>query len=713
MTLERKRLLEPFPPADLDAWRTEVERLLRGAPFAKKMFTGTPEGITIGPMYTAGDTAQLPWPAHHPGQAPFVRGHQASGYREEGWKVAQELLLPTVEEFNAALRHDLQRGQTAVCLKLDRASQMGQDPDQAEKGSVGREGTSLASLAEMEKALEGVDLERTTFCVQPGASALPIAAMLGALFDRKGWDLSRLEGSLGSDPVYGLASLGILPVNLEQLYDELAILTRWAEARAPRVATLPIHELPWHQGGADCSLGLGLTLATAVAAIRAMEKRGLAPEDVLGRITFRMVVGTDFFMEIAKLRALRLLWSDIAAACGCSAEQGKVQVHAQTSPRCLTVLDAHVNLLRTTTMAMSAVLAGVDSLQVSPFDEVDSLPDAFSRRIARNIQLILAEECHFDQVIDPAGGSWYADKLTAEVAEKAWAVFQEIEAGGGVLAGLQAGTIQQRIADKARERQDRLATGREVLVGTTRSVNPAEPARETRRPDYEELHARRSAAMVQQRTAAAHEDHLIVLKRLEKIMTARPDELMDVMTEAADQGATIGEMTGIMRHDADRQLQVDPIPLRRDAQPFERLRHQVAEAAAANPARGRVFCVCLGDFARYMPRLEFVRGFFQVGGFTVAGEQFFTSVQPAVDTVRQDGAATVILVGLDETYAEDAAPAARKLKALSPAPRVLLAGKPGDQETEFTEAGIDGFIHVGSNLLTELGILVDNTEVGE
>jgi methylmalonyl-CoA mutase len=713
MTQEYKPLLDAFPPADLETWRQEVERLLRGAPFAKKMFTQTLEGITVGPMYTAKDTERLPWTPHFPGQAPFVRGTRAAGYRHRGWVVGQEYISPTVEEFNEAIRQDLKRGQKGICLKLDQATQLGMDPDQAERGTVGLRGTSLSCLAELEKALDGVDLRQITLCFQPGSAALPMAALLAAFCDRKGIALDQLDCRLGADPVFGLARLGLLPVDMSQIYDELAVLTRWATAEAPQVTTLPVYEMPWHQGGADSALSLGLTLASAVAAMRAMEDRGLSPEETIGKVQFHMVVGTDFFMEIAKLRALRLLWSDIAAACGCPADRGRAQVHAQTSPRCLSVLDTHVNILRTTTMAMSAVMGGVDSLQVSAFDEVDSVPDDFSRRIARNIQLMLAEECHFDQVADPAGGSWYVEKLTADLAEKAWAVFQEIEAGGGVVAGLLDGSIQKRVAEQAQKRTDRLATGRDVLVGTTRYVNPAEPERQVRRPDLDALHARRIKDMARQRTASVHEDHLMVLKRLEKIMTADQDTLMAALIDAAAQGATVGELTGILRHDADTQRKVEIIPLRRDAAPFEELRHAVKSAAKLDPARGKIFCACLGDFAGYMPRLDFVRGFFQVGGFEVASDTFYTRPEDAVEGARDFGAAVVVLVGLDPTYAELGCATARKLKALSPAPTILMAGKPLENEEAFLAAGIEGFIHVRSNLLDELGALVRNTEVGE
>lgn len=707
----RSPLLDAFPVPDFEQWRAEVERLLKGAPYAKKMFTRTLEGITVGPMYTAQDTAALPWTENYPGQSPFLRGTRAQGHLPGGWLVAQDLLAPTVEEFNTAIRHDLERGQQAVCLRLDQAGQLGLDPDQAEPGTVGLAGTSVASVSELAVALQGVDLKVTPLCLQPGASALPMAALLVALLKQQGTDPSALRGSLGSDPVYGLVSLGALPVDLEVLLDELAVLTRWAVDNAPGMTTLPVYELPWHQGGADSALSLGLTLATAVHALRAMESRGIALEDAAARLRFRMVVGADFFMEIAKLRAVRLLWADILSAAGCSATSGRASVHAQTSTRGYSVLDPHVNLLRAVTMAMSAVLGGADSLHVSPFDEMDSLPDEFSRRIARNVQLILREECHFGQVADPAGGSWYVEKLTADLAARAWNEFQEIEAAGGIVAGLKSGLVQEKVGRAADERRSRLGTGGSVLVGTTRYANPLEPERQPRQPDLAELHARRAKAMGKLRTAAAHEDHLIVLKRLEKILSSGPGDLFESLVEAAAQGATLGEMTGILRHDADRNLQVRPIAPRRDAVPFEEIHRTIRAALRRGAPEGRVFCACLGDSAGYLPRLEFVRGFFLTGGCEVQSDGFFTTATEAADAAAAAGAGTVVLVGLDETYPTLAAATARLIKKNAPQARLLLAGQPGPLEQELRDAGVEDFIHIRSNVLDILGEIARNAEV--
>ena len=279
---------------DLQEWKTEVERLLRGAPFAKKMFTRTLEGITVGPMYTAADTRDLPWSEHLPGRPPFVRGAWPTGSRKGGWLVVQDLPYPTVEEFNNALRHDLKRGQNAVMLKLDRAAQLGLDPDQASPDQVGRDGTSVASLQELQVALDGIDLESVPFAFEPGSSALPVAALLVAMLQKQGKDPALLRACLGSDPLYGLASVGGLPVEMDQIFDELAILTRWAREKAPGVVTLPVNEIPYHEGGADSALSLGLSLAAAVEVLRRMEERGLEPHEVAPHMLFRMVVGTDF-----------------------------------------------------------------------------------------------------------------------------------------------------------------------------------------------------------------------------------------------------------------------------------------------------------------------------------------------------------------------------------------------------------------------------------
>lgn len=703
--MDDESLLADFEVPDLDAWRREVERLLKGAPFAKKMFTRTLEGIEVGPMATAADTADLPWADHLPGQAPFLRGGEADG--GASWLVAQELPLPTVGEFNAAVQHDIQRGQTAVQFILDEAGHQGLDPDQAAPETVGRGGTSLASLPELDQALEGVDLERVPLMIQSGAAALPAAAMLAALVRRRGGRLAELRGCLGADPVAGFALESAPQLSARRIYDELAVLTRWAATNAPGVGTLPVFEDPWHDGGADAALSLGLTLATAVAALRALEERGVPLEESAPRIRFHLCVGGDFFMEIAKIRALRLLWTDVRTAAGL--EPGPARIHVRTSRRTQTVLDPHVNLLRATTQAMSAVLGGADSLHVARFDEMDSVPDEFGRRIARNVQLLLAHECRFDQVADPAGGSWYVEKLTADLARAAWGRLQEVEQEGGVLAALRLGVVQERIAAVAQTRRGELATRRRIVVGTNEYANPREQVREPRCIDHPTLQARRAAEVVRQRTGS--DDGPAVLEKLGDMLESNPAELFAHMEAAAGHGATLGELTSILRHEDAADPPVAAIPLRRDAAPFEELRGRVEAARERAPRSGRVLCVCLGDVARYMPRLDFTRRFFESGGCEVLAEGFHATAAAAAEAATAADAATCVLVGLDETYADLAVPTAKALAALDPPPRVVLAGAPGDRESELRAAGVTEFINLRSDALDLLGRLVADPEV--
>ncbi len=700
-------LLDSFSAPSLDQWREEVERLLKGAPFAKKMFTKTMEGISVKGMYTEADNDSLPWVENLPGQWPFLRGGEAGANVSAPWLVAQELPLPTAEDLNNALRSDLRRGQTAINIVLDKAGLKGLDPDQAPAEMVGQRGTSIASTADLETALDGIDISTTPLFVQTGSAALPVLALLLSLLNKQSKSPADLSGCLGSDPIFGLAELGQLPFELKRIYDELFIISTWAQNSAPKLKTLPVHEDPWHEGGADSALSLGLILASGVQMLRAMEERGMPVEKAAARIQFHLCIGTDFFMEMAKVRALRLLWSDILAAAGCPAVASEIKIHARTSRRTQTLLDPHVNMLRATTQAMSAVLGGVDSLHVSPFDEVDSLPDEFSRRIARNLQLVLAHECHFDQVQDPAGGSWYVENLTCNLAEKAWGAFQECEQHGGIVEAMKTGWLQEQVTEASRLRAHALATRKKSMVGTNVYANPLEPKREARTVDHAMLKERRTEDMARQRTSGAQDEHMLVLGRLEKIIDASNGKLLDLLVDAAAHGATLGELTGILRLDTDPDLDVKTIHLRRCAEPFEKLRARVESLGPKN----RIFAVCLGDVARYMPRLDFTRGFFQVGGFNVVEDGFFADSSEALEAYKKLETSQIVLVGQDETYNQFAAEILQDFKSLSSPPKVFIAGGGTELLNDLKAMGLDGSINMRSNTVEFLGQMASDLEV--
>ena len=694
-------LRDLFPVPTLEAWQAECVKLLKGVPFEKKMFTRTYEGITLRPLYTAADTQDLPHAGALPGQAPYVRGTHPLGYREAPWQVAQELPYPTLEEFNAALVHDLARGQDAVVLVIDEAGQAGLDPDQAGPGRVGRGGTSVASLADLRAALDQVDLAAHPLHLESGSAALVYAALLVALAREKGVDVAVLRGSVGLDPLRGLVELGRLPLALGKAYDELALLTRWGAAHAPNLQTIAAAGHAFHDGGANAVQELAFTLAAAVHHLRELEARGVAVDVAAPRIRMGFSVGTHFFLEIARLRAARWLWARVVEASGGGEAAQKLTLHARTSRFGLTVLDPHVNILRGTTEAMAAIFGGVDSLCVSPFDQAIGLPDTFSRRIARNTHAILREESHLDLVADPAGGTWYVEALTAEIAHAAWELFQEVEAFGGLVKALEEGWVQAQVASVADERRANLAARRDILVGTNMYTNPLEHVCPGREADLIAVHANRARTVQDARTGGTQAHDLDVLQKLDLILTSSPDDAFAAIVDAAAKGATVGELCRTFRHDADPHLQVTPIAPWRAGEMFETLRLAVLARAAEAPEATTVFCANLGDVARYMPRLDFTRGFFQTGGFRVLADRYFAGADEVVAAASESGAQTVVIVGLDATYAEQGAAVAAALKAAG-IETVILAGMPTDLADALRAAGVDEFIHVRSDALTTL-----------
>lgn len=705
----QQRLLDEFEPPSLEAWHQEVVRLLKGAPFEKRMHFETYEGISVRALYTRGDTEDLEHLASLPGDAPFPRATSVLGYRREPWWVAQELPYPDYQEFHAALKEALERGQTAVNLLLDLASQAGRDPDQSPVGAVGFGGTSISSILGLSQALAGVDLEHTPILVQPGSAALPFAAMLVAHLRRERRQVSRLRGSLGLDPLAGLVTHGALPLTLDRAYDELAALTRWAAAQAPHLRTVSAYGFPYHEAGGNAVQELAFTLAAAVHALRELEGRGVDTAVVIPRLQFGFSVGAHFFMEIAKLRAARMLWARIAETSG-GGDSGRMAIHARTAAWGTTAVDPYVNILRGTTAAFAAVMGGCDSLHVEPFDGPLGLPTELARRLARNTQLILRDECHLDAVIDPAGGSWLVESLTAELARKAWELFQRVEAGGGLLAALREGWPQGEVAAVAEQRRRNVAVRKDVLVGTTMYPNASEELPSPRQADPAAFHAVRSRALEALRTSPEHAAAPEALTRLQEILGSAPEELFESLVAAAAVGATIGEMTKALGHGDSAGIRVTPLQVHRGAEAFETLRRRVESWRRKHPGV-QVFMANVGPVAGYMPRLDFTKAFFQVGGFSVDGDRSFSGAQEAVAAAVASIAPVVVIVSTDDRYPEVVPAIVTGVKAARPEALVVLAGLPKDHVESFRQAGIDEFIHVRADVPALLGGLADRMGV--
>lgn len=603
--------------AALAQWRKTVEAELKGVPFEKKLVTRTPEGTALQPLYTRLDLAGVPDLGATPGAAPFLRGTAASGAAGRTWEYCQEIPAATAADFNRALLGALMQGQNSVSLPAKFA----------------------VDSATAAQALDKVAIDCVPVHLEAGAVAQPVASNYLAAVQARGIPKAKLTGSVTADPLGVWVQNGKLASPLAAQLDALAEWTSAAQASAPALRTIGVSTVAWSDAGATATQELAFALAAGVEYLRELARRDVAVATTAARMRFTFAVGPQFFSEIAKFRAFRLLWARVMVAFGAGAAAKDVVVHARTGTWNKTLHDVHVNMLRVTTEACSAALGGVDSLHVSPYDEVCGASDEISQRIARNVHTLLAEEFHFTDTSDPAGGSWYVEKLTDDFARRAWKLFQEIEALGGYAAALRAGMPQKLVNASAADKDDAISKRRAGLIGTNLFPN-----------------LREKPPVVKTPAAAA------------------------AVTDGCEEIAIV--------------------KARRAAEGFEELRRAADGFAQRTGARPKVFVAKIGPVKQHKARADFTAGFFAVGGFEMAGKAAFETAEAAAQAAVASGAPIAVLCSTDETYPELVPAFGKALKAAKPEVAFVLAGLPADAAltTAFREAGVDEFIHVRANV---------------
>ncbi|ROQ63536.1 heterodimeric methylmalonyl-CoA mutase small subunit [Streptomyces sp. 840.1] len=439
-------LAAEFPDPAHEHWQSLVEGVLRksgkdvsGSAAEEALSTTVEDGLTTRPLYTSRDDAPH---AGVPGFAPFTRGSKPEGSTVGGWGVRQRHSTPDPARLNEAVLADLENGVTSLWLTV---------------GDAGG-GVPVSGLG---RALHGVHLDLAPVVLDAGRELDASATELLRLYAERGVPPRSARGSLGADPLGQAARDGGAP--------ETAAAVGWALRCAreyPGLRALTVDAMPYHEAGGSAAQELGSSLATGVAYLRALTDAGLGVDEACAQLEFRYAATADQFLTIAKLRAARRLWARIAEVCG-AADAGAQRQHAVTSPVMMTRRDPWVNMLRTTLACLGAGVGGADAVTVLPFDHALGLPDAFARRIARNTSTILVEESHLARVIDPAGGSWYVERLTDELAEAAWAFFQETERAGGQAAALESGMIADRLAATWAARRKDLARRKEPITGVS------------------------------------------------------------------------------------------------------------------------------------------------------------------------------------------------------------------------------------------------------
>ncbi|NUL02899.1 methylmalonyl-CoA mutase small subunit [Streptomyces lunaelactis] len=442
-------LAAEFPDATHEQWQSLVAGVLRKAgkdipdtAAEDVLSTALEDGLTTRPLYTARDGAQS---AGYPGFAPFTRGGTPEGGAVSGWDVRQRHDRPDPVRTNEAVLADLENGVTSLWL------------------TVGPAGVPVSGLGTV---LDGVYLDLAPVVLDAGAEFDAAARELLRLYEERGVAPEAALGNLGADPLGHAARTGQY-ADVAGHTAAAAGLAALCDQRYPGLRALTVDALPYHEAGGSAAQELGCSLATGVALLRALTAAGLPVEAACGQLEFRYAATADQFLTIAKLRAARRVWARVAEACGADATAGAQRQHAVTSSVMMTRRDPWVNMLRTTVASLAAGVGGADAVTVLPFDHALGLPDAFARRISRNTSTILVEESHVGRVIDPAGGSWYVEQLTDELAHAAWDWFQEIERAGGQEAALRSGLVSERLGATWESRKKNLAKRREPVTGVS------------------------------------------------------------------------------------------------------------------------------------------------------------------------------------------------------------------------------------------------------
>lgn len=620
------RLSEGFDTPSDAQWRDLAEKSLKGAPW-EKVIGKTADGLKLEPLYRESTIATGADPFGVPGAAPFVRGAKARRDAALPWHIRQIFAHPDPHKTNEEILADLERGVSSLELVID--------PD-------GAGGVAIRAGEDFDVALASVAVDLAPVSLDAGPYGLWAAEFLKA----------RLKGLAAQGTAFNIDPIGALMRTGAMGAGDIANAAKFAASvrdPLPTATALRVDARPVHEAGGTEAQELAVALAAGVAYLRALTDAGLPIGEAGKTIAFTFALGPDVLIEAAKLRALRLAWARVMEAAGASDADRAAMTHAVTSRRMLTRRDPWSNILRGTASCFAAAVGGADAISVLPLTDALGLPTSFSRRVARNTQILLMEESNIGRVADPAGGSWFVEEMTRELADAAWAKFQAIEAQGGVVAAFTSGSLPKDIAVARAAKEKTIASRKDSVTGVT---------------DFPQLNERMPE--IEQADIAA-------------IVARRPTS----------------EAPALQKH-----VTAEALPTIRWATPFEKLRDK---AEAAKPAP-KVFFATLGKLADFSARSNYALNLFAAGGIAAhQPETVYENDAARCAAWAASNTPVAVLCGADKDYAASAEAAAKALKAAGCA-HIVLAGKPAD-EAAMKAAGIDQFVFTGQNSLEALKTL--------
>ncbi|WP_414087658.1 methylmalonyl-CoA mutase [Rhizobium sp. BR 314] len=701
----------------LEEWADLAEKELKASP--ETLIWETPEGIAVKPLYTEADTAGLPHLSSLPGFAPFTRGPRATMYAGRPWTIRQYAGFSTAEASNAFYRKALAAGQQGVSVAFDLATHRGYDSDHPRVvGDVGKAGVAIDSVEDMKILFDGIPLEKVSVSMTMNGAVIPILANFIVAGEEQGVPRAALSGTIQNDILKEFMVRNTYIYPPEPSMRIVADIIEYTAKEMPKFNSISISGYHMQEAGATLVQELAFTLADGREYVRAALAKGLNVDDFAGRLSFFFAIGMNFFMEAAKLRAARLLWTRIMEEFKPAKPSSlMLRTHCQTSGVSLQEQDPYNNIIRTAFEAMSAVLGGTQSLHTNSFDEAIALPTEFSARIARNTQLILQHETGVTNVVDPLAGSYYVESLTNELADKAWALIEEVEALGGMTKAVNEGLPKRLIEEAATRRQAAVDRGDEVIVGVNKYRLETEEDIEILAIDNAAV---RSAQIKRIQETRRRRDDVKVeqaLERLKTVAATGEGNILDAAVDAARARATVGEISDAMRtvygdHSAVPQVVSDIYGAAYAGDPeLVTLSNRLSDVTASLGRKPKIMVAKLGQDGHDRGAKVIASAFGDVGFDVVAGPLFQTPDEAADLAVREK----VQVIGMSSLAAGHKTLAPQLVEALKEKGAdqviVVVGGVIPRQDYDFLlEHGVSAVFGPGTNVLYAANSILDLLE---
>ncbi len=688
------------------AWRALAEKELRGKPL-DALNWDTPEGIAVKPVYTEDDIQNLPHMGEMPGFAPFTRGPKATMYAGRPWTIRQYAGFSTAEESNAFYRKALAAGQQGVSVAFDLATHRGYDSDHERVvGDVGKAGVAIDSVEDMKILFDGIPLDQVSVSMTMNGAVIPILANFIVTGEEQGVDRKLLSGTIQNDILKEFMVRNTYIYPPEPSMRIISDIIEYTSTDMPKFNSISISGYHMQEAGANLVQELAFTLADGKEYVKAALETGLDVDAFAGRLSFFFAIGTNFFMEIAKLRAARFLWHRIMSEFNPKNSKSlMLRTHCQTSGVSLQEQDPYNNVVRTAYEAMSAVLGGTQSLHTNAFDEAIALPTEFSARIARNTQLILQNETKVTKVVDPLAGSYYVEKLTNDLAEEAWKIIEEIDEMGGMTKAVASGMPKLRIEEAAARYQASVDRGDEVIVGVNKFRLEKEDEIDILEIDNQKVRESQIARI--ERTRAERDQAACdkALGDLEQAAASGQGNLLRFAVEAARARATVGEISMAMekafgRHRAEVKTLAGVYGAAYDGdEGFAAIQKSVDDFAEAEGRRPRMLVVKMGQDGHDRGAKVIATAFADIGFDVDVGPLFQTPEEAAQDAVDND----VHVIGISSQAAGHKTLAPKLVEALKAAGAgdiiVVCGGVIPQQDYDFLfKSGVKAIFGPGTNI---------------